>query len=184
MKKKRRSAQRSSSHLELIQNVQTAPSYPELITLGDDKIEEEDFQNGLAKLVLTVAKLLLEIIERQAYRAVVSGSLSDEEVERLGNALIKARQELAQMLEKFGLSHEELNRSIGKLLGEPAIQRTGDSLNLTPSSIVTLIDRIIEKETTIAGQVTVSLAGVDLIVLNLLAAIQPSRLLKARNRDG
>lgn len=159
--------------------------YPEIIRADTSDIDKnENLQNGLAKLVLTIVKLLLEIVERQAYRAVISGSLSEEEVERLGNALIKIRQEFAQMLQKFELSPDELDLALGKLIDASRTKsQRGNVLNLP--SLINLIDRIIEKETIIAGQATVALAGVDLVIINLLAILQPARIMKsASNREG
>jgi hypothetical protein len=38
---------------------------------------------------------------------------------------------------------------------------------------VNVLDRLIEKKTTIAGEVTISLAGIELVVLHLLASLEP-----------
>src|SRR5687768_18216472 len=43
---------------------------------------------GLAKLVLTLVEFLRQLLERQAIRRMEGGTLTDEEVERMGVALI------------------------------------------------------------------------------------------------
>jgi hypothetical protein len=58
---------------------------------------------------------------------------------------------------------------------------SGNALGLTTSSLVEIVDRLIEKGTTIAGQINVSVAGIDLIVLDLLATLQPVRNMLENN---
>ena len=49
-------------------------------------------KNGLGQLVLTLVKLLHELLERQAIRRVESGSLSDRQTEELGLVLMQQAQ--------------------------------------------------------------------------------------------
>src|ERR1017187_3631554 len=51
-------------------------------------------KNGLGQLVLTLVKLLHELLERQAIRRVDAGSLTDQQTERLGLALMQQAQEI------------------------------------------------------------------------------------------
>ncbi len=44
-----------------------------------------------------------------------AGSLSDEEVERLGVALMKQAEELKRLAKEFGLEDEDLNLDLGPL---------------------------------------------------------------------
>lgn len=80
------------------------------IQLGGEKAAE-----GLAQLVLTLIKLLHELLERQALRRVESGGLSDEEIERLGQALMQQTQEIDRLCAVLGLEPEELNLDLGPL---------------------------------------------------------------------
>jgi hypothetical protein len=50
--------------------------------------EPEEVEKGLAQLVLTIVELLRQLMERQALRRVEAGGLSDEQIERLGQALM------------------------------------------------------------------------------------------------
>jgi len=79
------------------------------------EIDGDRVRNGLAQLVLTLVKLLHELLERQAIRRMDSGSLSDEEIERLGMTLMRQAEELDNLREVFGLKDEDLNLNLGPL---------------------------------------------------------------------
>lgn len=83
---------------------------PERISADSDAVE-----NGLAKLVLSIIELVRRLLEKQALRRMDSGNLSDEEIERLGNALMKLEEKMAELKRVFGLSDEELNMKLGPL---------------------------------------------------------------------
>ena len=51
-------------------------------------LDQEKTKNGLAQLVLTVVKLLHELVEKQAIRRIDGGGLTEEEIERLGFTLM------------------------------------------------------------------------------------------------
>jgi hypothetical protein len=72
-------------------------------------------KNGLGQLVLTLVKLLHELLERQAIRRIEAGSLSDQEIERLGLALMKQAQEIDRLRNEFGLEEDDLNLDLGPL---------------------------------------------------------------------
>jgi hypothetical protein len=72
-------------------------------------------EKGLAKLVLTLIELIRKLLEKQAMRRVEAGSLSDEEVERVGETLIKLENKMEELKEIFGLKDEELNLNLGPL---------------------------------------------------------------------
>lgn len=72
-------------------------------------------RNGIAQLVLTLVKLLHELLERQALRRVESGTLTDEEIERLGFALMKQAEELERMYRVFGMEEHDINIDLGPL---------------------------------------------------------------------
>ena len=74
-----------------------------------------DPAKGLAQLVLTLVELIRHLVERQALHRVESGSLDDEEVERLGQALMALEDRMAQLREVFGVTEEDLNLDLGPL---------------------------------------------------------------------
>ena len=72
-------------------------------------------KNGLGQLVLTVVKLLHELLERQAIRRVEAGSLTEQQTERLGLVLMQQAREIDRLRKEFGLEEEDLNLDLGPL---------------------------------------------------------------------
>ena len=70
---------------------------------------------GLAKLVLTLVEFLRQLLERQAIRRMEGGTLSDEEVERMGVALMRLEEKVHELAAQFGLKKEDLNLGLGPL---------------------------------------------------------------------
>ena len=126
----------------------------------------EKIQNGLAKLVLAIAELLKEVLERQALRRVESGTLDDEEVERLGLAFIEIDRKLTEMSREFGMKPGELKRELAELI-------RGAGVGAGATDIVEVIDRLLDKGAVVAGQVRITVADIDLIGLDLLAVLYP-----------
>lgn len=75
----------------------------------------ESVEKGLAQLVLTVVELLRQLLERQALRRIEGGTLSDEEVERLGETFMNLAERMEQLKQVFGLADEDLNLNLGPL---------------------------------------------------------------------
>ena len=77
--------------------------------------DPEGVDRGLAKLVLTVIELLRQLLERQALRRIEGGSLSDDDIERLGQTFLKLEARMQELKITFGLEGEELNLNLGPL---------------------------------------------------------------------
>ncbi len=63
-------------------------------------------------------------MERQALRRIEGGSLSADEVERLGETFMLLEQRMEELKETFGLEDEDLNLDLGPL-GNSVIARRG-----------------------------------------------------------
>jgi len=87
-----------------------ARALPERINADPEHVDQ-----GLARLVLTVIELLRQVLEHQAIRRMDGGSLSNEEVERLGLALLKLSQRMDDLKATFDLTDEDLNIDLGPL---------------------------------------------------------------------
>lgn len=77
--------------------------------------DPEGLEKGLAQLVLTLVELLRELMERQALRRIEGGTLSDEEVERLGRTFMALKDRMEELKDVFGLKDEDLNLDLGPL---------------------------------------------------------------------
>ena len=96
---------------EFIEEIEKAQDcLPKKINANPKTVEK-----GLAKLVLTLIELIRKLLEKQAMRRVEAGSLSDEEVERVGETLMKLEKKMEELKEIFGLKDEELNLHLGPL---------------------------------------------------------------------
>ena len=67
------------------------------------------------KLVLALAELVRQLLERQAIRRMEAGTLTDEETERLGTALSQIESTLREIAEGAGLDPAEINLDLGPL---------------------------------------------------------------------
>ena len=77
--------------------------------------DPEGVEQGLAKLVLTLVELIRRLLEHQALRRMEGGSLTDEEIERLGDTFMRLEQRMEELKVAFHLEGEELNLNLGPL---------------------------------------------------------------------
>jgi hypothetical protein len=85
-------------------------------------INPEDVKNGLGRLVLTIVELIRGLMEKQAIRRIESGSLTDQEIEKLGVTFLRLSEQMEVLKTHFGLEGDDLNLDLGplgKLLDEP-----------------------------------------------------------------
>ena len=77
--------------------------------------DPEGVEKGLAQLVLTLIELLRQLMERQALRRMEQGTLTDEQIERLGETFMKLQQRMEELKREFGLEDRDLNLNLGPL---------------------------------------------------------------------
>ena len=85
-------------------------SLPERINAQPDNAAQE-----LGRLVLTLVEVLRKVLEHQAVRRMDSGTLSPEEVERLGLALLRLSERMDELKAAFNLRDEDLDIDLGPL---------------------------------------------------------------------
>ena len=78
-------------------------------------VDPEGVEQGLAKLVLTLVEFLRQLLERQAIRRMDGGTLTDDEIERVGVALMRLEAKVREMAEAFGLDPDDLNLGLGPI---------------------------------------------------------------------
>lgn len=72
-------------------------------------------KNGLGRLVLTLIRVLHELLKRQSLRRMEAGSITLPEIERLGVTLQRQAQELERIAQDLGLELDDLNLDLGPL---------------------------------------------------------------------
>ena len=75
--------------------------------------DPDDVQRSVAQLVLTLVEFLRQLLERQAIRRMDAGTLSDEQTEDVGRALMKLEETVREIAAKFGIKQDELNLDLG-----------------------------------------------------------------------
>ena len=84
----------------------------------------EDVGRGLGRLVVALLEVVRQVIERQALRRVEVGDLGDDDVERLGRALIQLEDTFDQLIDHFGVMPEDLYLPLDlNALARPASRR-------------------------------------------------------------
>jgi len=77
--------------------------------------DPEDVRRSVMQLVLTLVDFIRQILERQALRRVEEGTLTDDEIERIGQALMQLEQTVHDLARQAGLDPKDLNLDLGPL---------------------------------------------------------------------
>jgi hypothetical protein len=85
-------------------------AFPRRVDADPEKVEK-----GLAQLVLTLIELLRQLMERQALRRMEGGTLTEEQIERLGETFLKLDRRMRELTEHFELEEGDLNLDLGPL---------------------------------------------------------------------
>ena len=91
-----------------LEHVQQA--FPRRVNADPERVEK-----GLAQLVLTLVELLRQLMERQALRRMETGTLTDEQIERLGETFMKLEARMQELKAHFELEDRDLNLNLGPL---------------------------------------------------------------------
>ena len=76
-------------------------------------------RKAVAKLVLTLVEFIRQLLERQAIRRMETGTLTEEQTEAVGLALMRLEETVRELSAQFDLTPEDLNLdlgAVGKLL--------------------------------------------------------------------
>jgi hypothetical protein len=75
--------------------------------------DPEDVRRSVLKLVLTLVELIRQLLERQAIRRMEAGTLSDDETESVGLALMRLQETILDLAKQFDIAPDELNLDLG-----------------------------------------------------------------------
>lgn len=77
--------------------------------------DPDDVRRSVGKLVLTLVEFVRQILERQAIRRMEAQTLTPEETESVGLALMRLEETIRDLAGQFGLDPEELNLDLGPI---------------------------------------------------------------------
>ena len=77
--------------------------------------DPDEVRRSVAQLVLTLVEFIRKVLERQAIRRMEAGTLTDQQTEDVGVALMKLEQAVRDIAAQFGLTADELNLDVGPL---------------------------------------------------------------------
>ena len=75
--------------------------------------DPDDVQRSVAQLVLTLVEFIRKLLERQAIRRMEAGTLTDQQTEDIGRALMALEETVRDLAGRFGIPIEDLNLDLG-----------------------------------------------------------------------
>ena len=75
--------------------------------------DPDDVRKSVLKLVLTLVEFVRQILERQAIRRMEADTLSPQETEAVGLALMRLEETVSDLCSQFGLTPADLNLDLG-----------------------------------------------------------------------
>lgn len=75
----------------------------------------EDVRRSVARLVLALVEFIRQLLERQAIRRMEARTLTDEQIEAIGRALMQLEETVRDMAKRFGIPPEDINLDLGPL---------------------------------------------------------------------
>jgi hypothetical protein len=73
----------------------------------------DDVQRSVVKLVLTLVEFIRQLLERQAIRRTEQNTLTAEQIEAIGLALMRLEETIRDLGARFDLTPEDLNLDLG-----------------------------------------------------------------------
>jgi hypothetical protein len=77
--------------------------------------DKDDVQRSVIQLVLTLVELIRKLMERQAVRRMEEGTLTPQETDAVGTALMEIERTIRDIGKQFDLSPEDLNLDLGAI---------------------------------------------------------------------
>jgi len=77
--------------------------------------DPDDVRRSVLKLVLSLVEFIRQILERQAIRRMDANTLTPEETESVGLALMRLEETIRDLAKQFGFKPEDLNLDLGPI---------------------------------------------------------------------
>lgn len=83
-------------------------------------VNEESLKHGVLTLVVTLVEVIQEALETQAVRRMEGGDLTEDEQNRLGEALLELDEAMDQIKDQHGItgSVDDLHRGLDDVVDE------------------------------------------------------------------
>jgi len=78
-------------------------------------VDPDAVGRDLAKLVLTLVELIRRVVEHQAIRRMDDPDLTEEQIERMGVALLRLEEKMREIRDVLGVAEDDLNIDLGPL---------------------------------------------------------------------
>lgn len=78
-------------------------------------LSPENAEAGLSQLVMSLVELIRRLVEKQAMYRIDNGNLTENEIEQLGETLMKLEEKMEELKTHFNLTDEDLNLDLGPL---------------------------------------------------------------------
>jgi hypothetical protein len=75
--------------------------------------DPEDVRRSVGKLVLTLVEFIRQLLERQAIRRMEAGTLTPDQTEAVGLALMRLEETIRDLAASFGVDPDDLNLDLG-----------------------------------------------------------------------
>lgn len=75
--------------------------------------DPDDVRRSVVKLVLTLVEFIRQLLERQAIRRMDAGTLTAEQTEAVGQALMRLEETIRDLGSQFDIAPEELTLDLG-----------------------------------------------------------------------
>jgi hypothetical protein len=75
--------------------------------------DPEDVRRSVVKLVLTLIEFIRQLLERQAIRRMDAGTLTADQTEAVGLALMRLEETIRELGAQFGIAPEDLTLDLG-----------------------------------------------------------------------
>ncbi|MGC5615134.1 gas vesicle protein K [Georgenia sp. Z1491] len=84
------------------------------------QVDEESLKHGVLTLVVTLVEVIQEALETQAVRRMEGGDLTEEEQDRLGEALLELDEAMDQIKSEHGITDSvtDLHRGLDDVVDE------------------------------------------------------------------
>lgn len=113
-KRRKRTAKKAARSVRRTQRISRTPRTRRAKPLRWNP-DPDDVQRSVVKLVLSLIEFIRKLMERQAVRRLEEKTLTPEEIENVGIALMKLEQTVYQLAKRFKLDPKDLNLDLGPI---------------------------------------------------------------------